>query len=155
MRIRRFWPLPNHSDFGPSPNARRSETEGWASDASATSSALGEWHEGVARLDPDRPPLDVPGRRWEQFIADARRLFDDGTIARAIELGWDELDLFGCDDRAPYARIDQQGSVWLVGGNRVVSVSSSAAVIEMRTTRKQQTYRRRLSDPRRVLAWNL
>jgi hypothetical protein len=64
------------------------------------------------------------------------------------------LDLFGCDDKAPYARIDQMGLVWLVAGSRVVSVSSSAAVIETRTG-SRQTYRRRTGEPGRILAWQL
>jgi hypothetical protein len=113
-----------------------------------------EWRKRVAALDPDRSPRDVPARRWTQFIIDALRLFRDGTIAQAIDLGWDALDLFGCDDRAPYARIDQMGLVWLVAGNRVVSISSSAAVIETRTG-SRQTYRRRTGEPGRVLAWQL
>jgi hypothetical protein len=118
------------------------------------SPALGECREGLALLDPDRPPLDVPGKRWVRFITDARRLLNDGTIKEAAELGWSALDLFGCDDRAPYARIDQMGLVWLVAGSRVVSVSSSAAVIETRTG-SRQTYRRRTGEPGRVLAWQL
>src|SRR5690348_8248243 len=28
------------------------------------------WAEGFARLHPDRPPVDVPPRRWAQFIED-------------------------------------------------------------------------------------
>jgi hypothetical protein len=41
----------------------------------------GEWHEGIALLHPDHPPLDVPAKRWRLFIDDARRLLGDGTIA--------------------------------------------------------------------------
>jgi hypothetical protein len=113
-----------------------------------------EWHEGIALLHPHHPLLDLPSRRWPRFIDDARRLLADGTIARAVELGWDAFDLFGCDAEAPYARIDQMGLVWLVAGNRVLSISSSAAVIEMRTG-SRQTYRRRLSSHGRVLPWDL
>jgi hypothetical protein len=28
------------------------------------------WAEGFARLDPDRPPSDVPLRRWQRFVGD-------------------------------------------------------------------------------------
>jgi hypothetical protein len=27
-----------------------------------------EWAEGSARLDPDRPPSDVPVKRWQRFV---------------------------------------------------------------------------------------
>ena len=113
-----------------------------------------EWHKGIARLHPDHPSLEVPAKCWWQFIDDARRLLGDGTIAQAVELGWDALDLFGCDIGAPHARVDQMGLVWLVAGSRVLSVSSSAAVIDMRTG-SRQTYRRRLSGPECVLPWDL
>jgi hypothetical protein len=53
-----------------------------------------------------------------------------------------------------FARVDRMGFVWLVAGNRVVNVSSSAAVIEMRTG-SRQTYRQKQSEPGRVLAWEL
>jgi hypothetical protein len=38
---------------------------------------LTQWADGIARLDPDHPPGDVPLGRWRQLLADARRLFDD------------------------------------------------------------------------------
>ena len=132
--------------------ARQPETESRASEATAAS--LEEWREGLARLDPDRPPRNVPGKRWEQFIIDALRLFHIGMIKAAAELGWPVFDLFGCDDTKRCARIDQMGLVWLVNGNPIVSISSSAAVIEM-PTGSRQTYRRRLGNPGRVLPWDL
>ena len=36
------------------------------------------WAEACARLDPDRPPADVPLRRWLQFIDDIGRFFVGG-----------------------------------------------------------------------------
>jgi hypothetical protein len=112
------------------------------------------WAAGLARLDPNRPPLDVPAKRWRLFLEDARRLFSDGTIAQAVELGWGVHDLLGCDDRKPYTRVGMMGLVWLLHGNRIASMSSSAAVIEMRTG-SRQTFRRKLHDPRQVLPWDL
>ena len=82
------------------------------------------WVGGLSRLRPDCPPGDIPMQRWQQFIADARRLLRNGTLAQAAALGWDEIDLFGCDDTKPSARIDQMGLVWLIPGWRVVSVSA-------------------------------
>ena len=31
-----------------------------------------DWVDGVARLDPDRPPSDVPRHRWRQFVEDCK-----------------------------------------------------------------------------------
>jgi hypothetical protein len=42
----------------------------------------------IARLDPDRPPADVPLKRWLRLLTDARRLFDDGIVAQAGAAGW-------------------------------------------------------------------
>jgi hypothetical protein len=53
------------------------------------------WAEGLARLDPDRPPGEVPARRWLQFVDDVG-LFLDRWAAHASALGWGPHDLFGC-----------------------------------------------------------
>src|SRR5690348_9718751 len=54
------------------------------------------WADGVAHLDADRPPQDVPAQRWRQFIYDAARFVDNGLAKQAAALGWDEYDLFAC-----------------------------------------------------------
>ena len=113
-----------------------------------------EWVDGVSRLRPNCPPGDVPMQRWQQLIADARRLLRNGTLAQAAELGWDEIDLFGCDDTRPFARIDQMGLAWLITGWRVVSISASAAIIEA-PTGSRQTYRRKEHAVGQVPAWEL
>jgi hypothetical protein len=112
------------------------------------------WAEGFARLDPARPPADVPLRRWQQFIDDVGRFLDSGFAARAAALGWGPFDIFGCDRDRPFARIDQQGLCWLVTGNRVVNLFENAAVIQT-WTGQRQTWRRKPSEPGRVLAWEL
>jgi hypothetical protein len=115
---------------------------------------LTQWADGIARLDPDHPPGDVPLGRWRQLLADARRLFDDGIVAQAAAAGWTSHDLFGCDRARPFARLDQAGLAWFVRGARVVSLSMSAAVIETQTGARQP-YRRRAGAPGRVLVWEL
>lgn len=113
-----------------------------------------EWAEGYSRLNPNRPPADVQARRWQQFVDDAGRFLDGGFAERAAALGWESFDLFGCDRDRPLARLDQQGLCWLIAGNRLLDISEGAAILET-WTGARQTFRRKLSEPGRVLAWEL
>jgi hypothetical protein len=111
--------------------------------------------EGLSRFDPDWPPGDVPVERWRTLIVDIGRFFDGGWGEKAAALGWEPIDLFGCDRDRPYARrIDQAGLLWLLNGNRLVALSENTATIETRTGARQ-TWRRKPSEPGRVLAWEL
>lgn len=112
------------------------------------------WAEGFARLDPDRPPGDVPLKRWRRFVDDVGLFLDNPFCAVAAALGWGPHDLFGCDRDKPFARIDQQGLCWLLNGNKLVALSENTATIET-STRARQTYRRKQSEPGRVVAWEL
>jgi hypothetical protein len=112
------------------------------------------WAEGLARLDPDRPPGDVPTRRWLTFIDDIGQFLDSPFCAIATALGWRPLDLFGCDRDRPFARIDQAGLLWLLNGDRLLALTENTAAIQTRTG-AGQTYHRKPSDPGRVLAWEL
>jgi hypothetical protein len=112
------------------------------------------WAEGFARLDPARPPADVPLRRWQQFIDDVGRFLDSGFAEKATALGWGAFDIFGCDRDKPFARIDRQGMCWLIAGNRLVDLSEDRAIIQT-WTGQHQTSRRKPSEAGRVLAWEL
>src|SRR5262249_53138224 len=111
------------------------------------------WAEGFARLDPEQPPGDVPPTRWRRFVDDVG-LFLDRWAACAAALGWTPYDLFGCDRDRPFARIDKCGLLWLLNGDKLVALSETAAGIEKRTG-ERHTYRRKPSEPGRVLAWEL
>jgi hypothetical protein len=113
-----------------------------------------EWAEGLAQLWLTRPPGDVPWRRWRQLILDARRLVERGQIEAAAAHRWTALDLFGCDAEKPSARIDQMGLIWFIRGGRVVSVSSSAAIIET-ASGARQSYRRKTEGIGQVVVWEL
>jgi hypothetical protein len=113
-----------------------------------------DWTKGFARLHPDRPPGDVPPRSWQTFVDDCGR-FLDTWAAETSALGWDPLELFGCDGDKPFARIDQMGLLWFVAGGRIVSISMSAAVIARPTTGARQTYRPKKGNPERALVWEL
>jgi hypothetical protein len=113
------------------------------------------WAEGLARLDPNRRPADVPQRRWQTFIDDVGRFLKGGWAEKAAAIGWGPYELLGCDRHRPFARIDQLGLCWLLAGNRLVDLSKNTAVIEMWATGAQQTYCRKPNEPGRVLAWDL
>jgi hypothetical protein len=114
--------------------------------------AARNWSEAVARLDLGRPPGDVPERRWRRFIVDCGAFLDSGWPATAQALGWDAADLLGCDRHRPFARIDQQGLLWLLNGRRVVALTADTAIIET-PDGGRLVYRRAPSGPGQVLVW--
>jgi hypothetical protein len=113
-----------------------------------------EWADGFARLDPDRPPGDVPPTRWLRFLDDVGRFLDSPFCSVAAALGWGPLELFGCDRDRPFGRIDWAGLLWLLDGDRLVALTSEMAIIETGTGIRQ-VFRRGSYDPGRVLAWEL
>jgi hypothetical protein len=113
-----------------------------------------DWAEGFARLDPGRPPGDVPLTRWQRFVDDVGRFLDGPFCAVAATLGWGPYELFGCDRDQPFARIEQHGLLWLLNGNKLVALSTGAAGIET-SSGERRAYRRNPSGPGRVLAWEL
>ena len=88
------------------------------------------------------------------FVDDIGRFLDSGFAETATALGWGPLDLFGCDRDRPFARIDQAGLLWLLGGNKLVALTAFTATIEL-STGSRQTYRRKPEGPGRALAWEL
>jgi hypothetical protein len=113
------------------------------------------WAEGLARLDPSRPPGDVPPLRWLRFIDDCGRFLDGGWASRAAQFGWGPLDLFGCDRERPFARVDHLGLLWLLKGGTIVELHRDRAVVQT-AGGIRQTYRRcPVEVGRVVLAWEL
>jgi hypothetical protein len=88
------------------------------------------WAEALARLDPKRPPCDMSPKRWLQFINDCGRFLDGGWAARAEELGWGPLELFGCDRVKPFARLDRAGLLWLLNGGKLIALTAATGTIE-------------------------
>ncbi len=112
------------------------------------------WAEGFARLNPLRPPRDVPPSRWLRFIDDSGRFLDEGWAARAASFGWGPFDLFGCDRERPFARIDRLGLLWLLNGRKLLALTAHTAIIE--TSRAGRlTYHRRPPTIGDVVAWEL
>jgi len=113
------------------------------------------WAEALARLDPSKPPADVPLRRWLRFIDDCGRFLDGGWADRAAALGWGPLDLFGCDRERPFARIDHMGLLWLLDGDIVRELHRDRAIIETQSGARQTFRRRPVEVGCVVLAWEL
>jgi hypothetical protein len=113
-----------------------------------------EWAEGFARLDPDRPPADVPPRHWQRFIDDVGLFLGSPFCAVAAALGWGPYDLFGCDRDRPFGRIGQCGLIWLLKGDRLVALSANTATVET-CTGGRQTWHRKPNEQGRILAWEL
>jgi hypothetical protein len=112
------------------------------------------WAEGFAALSTMPAPTGFLPERWQRFVDDAGKFLAGPFAAQAAALGWTALDLFGCDRDKPFARIDQAGLLWLLNGDKLIAMTENTAVIET-PTGARQTYRRKPSDPGRVLAWEL
>jgi hypothetical protein len=112
------------------------------------------WAEGLARLDRERPPTDVPLTRWLQFMDDAALFLNSPFCITAAAFGWGAHDLFGCDPDRPFARVDHGGLLWLLDGTRLIALTADTAVIETNTGTRQ-VWRRKPGDPARVVAWEL
>ena len=119
------------------------------------SGVLRAWAEALARLDPEKPPADVPPRRWVRFIDDCGRFLDGAWASHADAFGWRPLDLFGCDHERPFARLDHAGLLWLLNGRNLVALTADTATIETPTGGRQTYYRRPVEVGRVVLAWEL
>ena len=113
------------------------------------------WAEALVRLNPHKPPADVPPRRWGSFVDDCARFLDGGWAELAAAIGWGPLDLFGCDRERPFARIDRMGLLWLISGGTLIDLKRDHAIIETPNC-SRQTFRRHPVDIGHVvLAWEL
>jgi hypothetical protein len=113
-----------------------------------------ELREAIAGL-PDQPPRDVPAGRWRNILEDSRKFLadDPGWALLALDLGWDPLHLLGANSVKPYARVDQQGLLWLVNRARIAELDEASCVM-ITATGARTTYRvRRLDHDGICLPW--
>jgi len=110
------------------------------------------WAEGLARLDPDRPPHGFGAARWLQVVNDAGLLLDRWG-SQLDRLGWEDHDLWACDPAAPERRVDLAGLALAVSGRDVLCVTANTATIK--TTSGTLTYNRRPRAEPRMLLWDL
>ena len=78
-------------------------------------------------------------RRWLRACDDASLFLRDWG-ERAVDLGWENEDLFGLHPIAPLARYDAMGIIWLLRGRRVVAITEGDAVLqdELRFYRREK-----------------
>jgi len=115
-----------------------------------------DWVEGIARLNPDRPPSDVPRHRWRQFVDDCNRFLNSSErwAEHAAKLGWDSMTLFGCAPRRPLDYSSIAGLLWAINGGRLVELHRDWAVIDVPVQARQHIFYRRNVEPGKIsLPW--
>jgi hypothetical protein len=82
-----------------------------------------DWVQGVACLDPDRPPNDVPRHRWRQFVDDCKNFLSSSEhwANRAAGLGSDAMALFGCAPSRPLDYLGSAGLLWAINSEGFLS----------------------------------
>jgi hypothetical protein len=113
-----------------------------------------EWVEGVARLDQNQPPADVPRHRWRQFVDDCNGFLNSPEAERAAQLGWHTIRLFGCKPSYPLSYLGQAGLLWHVNGGKIIEIHRTWAVIDGPVNRSPRTfYRRNIAPEQITLPW--
>ena len=97
----------------------------------------------------------IPPQRWPRVQRDAARLIEGGWLERALALGWTAAELFGCDRRAPWHRLDRAGLVLLVGGHQIVELTGDNAALRTSTGSVLRYRRRPPATPPVALLWEL
>ncbi|MGI9508664.1 MAG: hypothetical protein ACR2QJ_04860 [Geminicoccaceae bacterium] len=102
-------------------------------------------------------PESYPERAWTSLIDDAGRFLTKWSD-QAASLGWENWEVWGVHRLAPWRRIGAMGLVPSLNGQKIVALSSEAAVIETGTGNRLSHYRRP-ADPlkivERALIWEL
>jgi hypothetical protein len=112
------------------------------------------WAEGFAALCTMPAPTGFSSERWARIV-DAAGVFIDKWASKAAELGWSDLDVFGCDPDRPAARFDAMGIVPLLERCEVIGLDENGADLLSRVGEVRQRYRRRPISPHAVPLWDL
>jgi hypothetical protein len=142
-----LWQLPRQSDPVPIKTEAAQERRG---------AIPIDWVQGVAYLDPDRPPNDVPRHRWRQFVDDCKNFLSSSEhwADRAAQLGWDATALFGCAPKRPLDYLGSAGLLWAIKGGRLLELHRDWAVIDVPVHGSQRIfYRRNVKAAKITLPW--
>jgi hypothetical protein len=114
------------------------------------------WTRGVLRLYLARAPRDVPEYRWQQLVRDCHGFLtsSDQWAARAAEIGWDAIALFGCSSTRPLDHLRGAGLLWNVAGGKLIRMHTDWAVIAA-PDGSERTFHRRSTNTRSALPWDL
>ena len=112
--------------------------------------------EGIEALVVAPAPEGIPGRAWPVIVADTVALVSNGQVAQAFALGWTAADIFGCDQRAPWHRLDRAGLMLLVGGRTIPEITTARAALRHRDGSVLR-FRRALKphEPSVAMLWHL
>jgi TubC N-terminal docking domain len=97
----------------------------------------------------------IPPQRWPRLQSDAARLIEGGWSEQALALGWTAADLFGCDRRAPWHRLDWAGLLLLISGHEIVELTAHHAALRTTTGSVLRYWRRPSPRPPLALLWEL
>src|SRR5947207_11683123 len=111
------------------------------------------WAEGYAALSSMCAPAGFSSERWSRIV-DAAGVFIDRYAGVAIECGWSDLDVFGCDPDRPDARCDCMVLVLLVDRCEIIGIGEEGAELVTETGTRQR-YRRRPLPVQTVCLWVL
>lgn len=112
------------------------------------------WVQGICDLLVLPCPTSCPEAQWNILREDSYRLLRDWA-ARAHELDWTVLDIFGVHRERPWARFDCMGLVPILNGAAIVALSDTEAAIE-KPKGTRVTFRRRGQVPDETcLIWEL
>jgi hypothetical protein len=111
------------------------------------------WAEGFAALSTMPAPTGFSSARWQRIV-DAAGGFLDRWASKAIECGWSDIDVFGCDADAPDRRFDCMGLVLLLDRVEVVSIDPAGADLRF-PDGVMQRYRRRPLPTHTISLWEL
>ena len=114
-----------------------------------------EMADGVRAILTAEGARGVPPNRWLQVQRDMHQLVERGWLHTALDLGWTTADLFGCDQRAPWHRLDRSGLVLLMGGHEIIELSSDVATLRTRPGSVLRHRRRPPAKPPVALLWEV
>ena len=111
---------------------------------------------GIEVLAVAAAPEGIPARAWPVIVADTMALVSNGQVAQAFALGWTAADLFGCDQRAPWHRLDRAGLMLLVGGRQIPEITAAHAALRHRDGSVLRFRRHpKPHEPPVVMLWHL